>query len=377
MIYLDHSATTRPLPQAVDAMAAALGENFGNPSSLHGLGVAAERSMQAARESIARALQAQPQQIVFTSGATEADNLAIFGAVGALRRRGKRIVTTAVEHPAVLECCRQLEAEGFEVVQLRPRDGRIRSEQVFEAVTADTVLVSMMAVNNETGDRLPLDAVAPAIRRAGAPALFHCDGVQAFGKQELYPDRLGIDLLALSAHKLYGPKGVGALYVRRGARILPRLFGGGQERGMRSGTENVPGIVGFAAAVDAVFPKRAEIEARMAALRRRLLAGVADMPQIVINSPEDGAPHIVNLSVLGCRSEIALHFLEERGIYVSSGSACSSKSAKRARVLEAYGLPPARYDSALRISFGMENSERDVDELIEALRACVCRFVKR
>lgn len=377
MIYLDHSATTKVLPQAAEAACAVMRETFGNPSSLHGLGVAAERTLENARESIARTLQAQPQEIVFTSGATEADNLAVFGAVKALRRRGKRIVTTAVEHPAVAECCARLAEEGFEVVALRPENGRIRPEQVFDAVTPDTVLVSMMAVNNETGDRLPLDAVAPAIRRAGAPALFHCDGVQAFGKQELVPGRLGIDLLALSAHKLYGPKGVGALYIRRGARILPQLAGGGQERGLRSGTENLPGIAGFAAAVEYVYPRRAEIDKHIKALRTRLLARVAGMDEIVLNSPPDGAPHIVNLSVLGCRSEIALHFLEERGIYVSSGSACSSKGKKRARVLEAYGLPPERYDTALRISFGMENDEREIGALADGLQACVARFVKR
>lgn len=377
MIYLDHSATTRVLPEAAAAAGAAMCENFGNPSSLHGLGLAAERTLEAARESVARALQAQPQEIVFTSGATEADNLAIFGAARALRRRGNRIVTTAVEHPAVAECCARLAAEGFEVVPLRPEGGRIRPEQVFGAVTPDTILVSMMAVNNETGDRLPIDAVAPAIRRAGSPALFHCDGVQAFGKQTLIPGRLGIDLLAVSAHKLYGPKGAGALYIRRGARILPQLAGGGQERGLRSGTENLPGIAGFAAAVDSVYPRRDEIGAHMAALRARLLEHVSGIPEIVVNSPEDGAPYIVNLSVLGCRSEIALHFLEERGVYVSSGSACSSRGEKRSRVLAAYGLPPERYDTALRVSFGMENTQRDIDELAEGLRACIRRFVTR
>lgn len=305
MIYLDHSATTKVLPQAAEAACAVMRETFGNPSSLHGLGVAAERTLENARESIARTLQAQPQEIVFTSGATEADNLAVFGAVKALRRRGKRIVTTAVEHPAVAECCARLAEEGFEVVALRPENGRIRPEQVFDAVTPDTVLVSMMAVNNETGDRLPLDAVAPAIRRAGAPALFHCDGVQAFGKQELVLAGSASTFWRLARTNSTGRRAWGRCTFGAARAFCPSSPAAGRSAACAPGTENLPGIAGFAAAVEYVYPRRAEIDKHIKALRARLLARVAGMDEIVLNSPPDGAPHIVNLSVLGCRSEIA------------------------------------------------------------------------
>ena len=364
MIYLDHSATTKVLPQAAEAACAVMRETFGNPSSLHGLGVAAERTLENARESIARTLQAQPQEIVFTSGATEADNLAVFGAVKALRRRGKRIVTTAVEHPAVAECCARLAEEGFEVVALRPENGRIRPEQVFDAVTPDTVLVSMMAVNNETGAIFPVEAAAAAIKRAGAPALLHVDAVQAFGKLPLRPAKMGIDLMSISGHKIHAPKGIGALYIGNGVHLVPRVFGGGQEQNIRPGTESVPLIGALGAAVEAL-PSVAQEEAAMRALNRSLREKLAAFPDVVIHSPEDGLPCILNFSAGTVRAETMLHFLASRGIYVSSGSACA-KSA-RSHVLTAMELPQKEIDSALRVSFSRYNTEEDVAALVAAL----------
>lgn len=302
---------------------------------------------------------------MFTSGGTESNNLALFGAAYARRKRGKRIVTTAVEHHSVLYTAQQLEKEGFEVVYLKPgRDGHIREEDVFEAVTRDTILVSMMAVNNETGAIFPVEAAAAAIKRAGAPALLHVDAVQAFGKLPLRPDKMGIDLMSISGHKIHAPKGIGALYIANGVHLTPRVFGGGQEQNIRPGTESVPLIGALGAAVEAL-PPVAQEEAAMRALNQSLREKLADMPGVVIHSPEDGLPCILNFSAGTVRAETMLHFLALRGIYVSSGSACA-KSA-RSHVLTAMGLPQKEIDSSLRVSFSRYNTEEDVAALAAAL----------
>lgn len=365
-VYLDNSATTRVCQEAADAALYAMTDCFGNPSSLHGMGVSAEELVGKARAQVAAALGCEAREIVFTSGGTEANNLALFGAARALARRGRRIITTAIEHSSVESPAAALEKEGFEVVRLRPgADGVVPEEALAEAMTPDTVLVSMMLVNNETGALQPVEAARRAVRRAGAPALVHVDAVQAFGKLRFTPAALGADLVSVSGHKIHGPKGAGALFVTRGARILPVLAGGGQERGLRPGTEPVPAIAGLGAAAEKAHALLPESTACFAGLRALALELLAPLPFITINSPETGAPHILNVSVEGVRSETMLHFLAERNIYVSSGSACS-RGAK-SRVLLAMGLPDKRVDSALRISFCRDNTGEDVRRLADAL----------
>ena len=364
-IYLDNSATTRVCEEAAKKALELMTVEYGNPSSLHTMGVRAENAMTQARRAVAQAMSVQEKNIVFTSGGTESNNLALFGAAYARRKRGKRIVTTAVEHHSVLYTAQQLEKEGFEVIYLKPgRDGHIREEDVFEAVTRDTILVSMMAVNNETGAIFPVEAAAAAIKRAGAPALLHVDAVQAFGKLPLRPAKMGIDLMSISGHKIHAPKGIGALYIANGVHLTPRVFGGGQEQNIRPGTESVPLIGALGAAVEAL-PPVAQEEAAMRALNQSLREKLADMPGVVIHSPEDGLPCILNFSAGTVRAETMLHFLASRGIYVSSGSACA-KSA-RSHVLTAMGLPQKEIDSSLRVSFSRYNTEEDVAALVAAL----------
>ena len=364
--YLDNSSTTRVCEPAAAKVMELMTENYGNPSSLHTLGFRAEQALTEARRNIAAALGAKEDEVFFTAGGTESNNLAIFGAAYARKRMGMHIVTTQIEHPSVTNAVRQLEKEGWEVTWLQPdREGHILPEAVQEAVRPDTTLVTMMAVNNEVGTILPLDAAAQAIAAKKAPALLHVDAVQGFGKLDLRPERRKIDLLSISAHKIHGPKGVGALYVRKGVRIAPRTFGGGQEHGMRPGTEGLPAIGGFGAAVKALPPVNEglrQAEELAAICREKLLA----LPGVEFNSPEDALPYIVNFSVGAVRAETMLHFLAARGVYVSSGSACSK--GKQSPVLEAMGLPRERIQAALRVSFSHLNTLEDVDALVEGVR---------
>ena len=373
-IYLDNSATTRVCEKSAEKVLELMTQCYGNPSSLHKKGLEAQREVAHARQVVAVSLGAQPREIIFTSGGTEANNLAVLGGAAASRRRGKRIVTTAIEHPSVLEPMRQLEKEGFEVVFLTPdADGRVPEEAVLKAVTGDTILISVMAVNNELGSIQPIEVLKKAVKRAGAPALVHVDGVQAYGKLPLRPEKLGIDLLTVSGHKIHGPKGVGALYVSKNARILPRTFGGGQERELRPGTEAAPLIAGLGAAVEEL-PDWRQAYSRMEKLRDYTLQKLSGLEGVEVNSPVEGLPYLLNFSALGIRSETMLHFLAQRGIYVSSGSACAK--GKQSHVLKAAGLPDSRISSAIRVSFSRENTERDVDALAEGVReglACLAR----
>lgn len=373
-IYLDNSATTRVCEKSAEKVLELMTQCYGNPSSLHKKGLEAQREVAHARQAVAVSLSAQPREIIFTSGGTEANNLAVLGGAAAGRRRGKRIVTTAIEHPSVLEPMRQLEKEGFEVVFLTPdADGRVPEEAVLKAVTGDTILISVMAVNNELGSIQPIEVLKKAVKRAGAPALVHVDGVQAYGKLPLRPEKLGIDLLTVSGHKIHGPKGVGALYVSKNARILPRTFGGGQERELRPGTEAAPLIAGLGAAVEEL-PDWRQAYSRMEKLRDYTLQKLSGLEGVEVNSPVEGLPYLLNFSALGIRSETMLHFLAQRGIYVSSGSACAK--GKQSHVLKAAGLPDSRISSAIRVSFSRENTERDVDALAEGVReglACLAR----
>lgn len=373
-IYLDNSATTRVCEKSAEKVLELMTQCYGNPSSLHKKGLEAQREVAHARQAVAVSLGAQPREIIFTSGGTEANNLAVLGGAAAGRRRGKRIVTTAIEHPSVLEPMRQLEKEGFEVVFLTPdTDGRVPEEAVLKAVTGDTILISVMAVNNELGSIQPIEVLKKAVKRAGAPALVHVDGVQAYGKLPLRPEKLGIDLLTVSGHKIHGPKGVGALYVSKNARILPRTFGGGQEWELRPGTEAAPLIAGLGAAVEEL-PDWRQAYSRMEKLRDYTLQKLSGLEGVEVNSPVEGLPYLLNFSALGIRSETMLHFLAQRGIYVSSGSACAK--GKQSHVLKAAGLPDSRISSAIRVSFSRENTERDADALAEGVReglACLAR----
>lgn len=373
-IYLDNSATTRVCEKSAEKVLELMTQCYGNPSSLHKKGLEAQREVAHARQAVAVSLGAQPREIIFTSGGTEANNLAVLGGAAAGRRRGKRIVTTAIEHPSVLEPMRQLEKEGFEVVFLTPdTDGRVPEEAVLKAVTGDTILISVMAVNNELGSIQPIEVLKKAVKRAGAPALVHVDGVQAYGKLPLRPEKLGIDLLTVSGHKIHGPKGVGALYVSKNARILPRTFGGGQERELRPGTEAAPLIAGLGAAVEEL-PDWRQAYSRMEKLRDYTLQKLSGLEGVEVNSPVEGLPYLLNFSALGIRSETMLHFLAQRGIYVSSGSACAK--GKQSHVLKAAGLPDSRISSAIRVSFSRESTKRDADALAEGVReglACLAR----
>ena len=364
--YLDNSATTRVLPEAARKAAEVMVEEYGNPSSLHTRGFRARQELEASRETVAARLGAKPEELYFTSGGTEGNNLALFGAALAKKRQGNRIVTTLAEHDSVLGTVGELEKQGFEVVRLRPdSEGHLSEEQLFDAVNEKTILVSMMLVNNETGAVFPVSAAARAIRRKKAPALLHTDAVQAFGKLEFSPAKLGADLCTVSAHKVHGPKGVGALYVSKSARILPHTFGGGQEKGLRPGTESVPLICAFGEAVR-LLPKASEAGPEMERLNGLLRGKLRELPEVTVNSPEDGLPYILNFSAGRVRAETMLHFLAEQNIFVSSGSACGR--AKPSHVLEALGLPTERISSALRVSFSRFSEEDDVLALAEALK---------
>lgn len=374
-IYFDNSATTRVCPEAAQKALEMMTQNYGNPSSLHAIGFRAEQELRSAREAVAGQLGAQPEEITFTSGGTESNNIALFGAAHARRKRGNRIVTTQIEHPSVLNTVKQLEHEGFEIVRLKPDQwGKISPEQVREAVTPETILVSMMAVNNEVGSILPLEAAADAIEEKKAPALLHIDAVQAFGKLPLRVRKLRVDLMSVSAHKVHGPKGIGALYVRRGVHIEPLTFGGGQEKDMRPGTESMPLIAAFGAAVKALPDVEAELSA-MRELNSFLRAELAKLPGVMVNSPDDALPYILNVSAGGVRAETMLHFLSDRGIYVSSGSACAKGHASH--VLTAMDLPRERIASALRLSFCRFNTKEEVEAFLSVLSEGLASITKR
>lgn len=375
MHYLDNSATTPLCAEAAERMKEHIDCHFGNPSSLHSLGAEAQQRLDTARQSVARAIGCDEREIIFTSCGSEADNTAVLGGARAKRRDGRRVITTAIEHAAVLQSFKLLEQEGFEVIYLQPdSSGKISVEQLREAITPDTVLISMMLVNNENGARLPIEAVRPLCKAAGADPLIHCDAVQAFGRMSVRPDKLGVDLISVSAHKIHGPKGIGALYIGRGKRVLPHIVGGGQEKGLRSGTEPTLLIEGFAAACDAL-PAFEWQDEHHRALRSRLIDRLAQMEGVTLNSADAAVPYIINFSALGIRSETLMHFLESREVFVSSGSACSKGAASH--VLTAMGLSRGRIDSAIRVSLSRMNTAEDIDALCDGIAAAQQKLKRR
>lgn len=373
--YLDNSATTPVCPEAVKAVNNVLTNYWGNPSSLHYGGIEAAQVLDDARHSIARRLSCDDDEIIFTSGGTESNNLALFGAAHAYRSRGMRIILTSVEHPSVNEPANQLEKQGYDVIRLKTdRQGRFDERQLFAAVNSATSLISIMAVNNEVGTIQAVEKAKQAVKRFNSPALIHCDAVQAFGKIPLKPSALGVDLMTVSSHKIHGPKGAGALYVRKGAKIAPYVFGGGQEQGKRPGTEPLPAIAGFAAAADALPDIRVQLE-KTTQLRDYMVSTLSKMNDIVVNSPDDALPYVTNISVLGIPSEVMLNYLSEMNIYVSGGSACSK--GKRSRVLTAMNLEQERINSAIRISFSRYTTKAEVDYLMEGISSAQKSIMKR
>ena len=362
--YLDNSATTKVSEAAAKKAMELMTVNFGNPSSLHSFGYSAEKELTFAREQIAELIGAKENEIYFTSGGTEANNLALMGTAEAKKRAGKKIVTTAIEHSSVLDTAKHLESMGYEVEFIYPKDKNGFDPADFEkAIDENTVLVSVMLVNNETGLMPPVNTIPAIIKRKGSPALFHIDAVQALGKENINVSSLKCDLMSISSHKIHGPKGVGALYIKKGVRILPRTFGGKQENSIRPGTEALPliGAFGVAASEVDVFKNYEKISALNLYLRQKLSA----FDDIIINSPEDASPYILNFSVKGIRSETMLHHLSSQGVFVSSGSACSKGG--KSHVLSALKIEDDLADSAIRVSFSKESTNDDTDALLAAL----------
>ncbi len=365
-IYLDNSATTAPCEQAVEAVLNSLKNTYANPSSLYSIGVQANRMMEQSRENIAKFIGCSAEELYFTSGGTEANNIALQGAFYAGYRNGSKVVTTATEHPSVLNTLRELcRKNSTELVELQPdASGAVSKEKIFEAIDDKTFLVSIMLVNNEVGAINPVADARNAIIRKKSPALLHSDCVQAFGKLKFSPKTLGADLITVSAHKVHGPKGIGALYVKKGTRLVSTVFGGGQEKGIRPGTQATAFIDGFSAAVSALRDADVNIE-RIRELRDYAAEKLSALNDVYINSSSESLPYVLNISVLGYRSEVMLRFLSGKGVFVSSGSACSK--GKRSYVLSSMGVSPARIDSALRISFSRFSEKSDIDALVEGI----------
>jgi cysteine desulfurase len=374
-IYLDNCATTRVCEEAVDACVHAMSVDYGNPSSLHKMGVQAEQILSDTRRLIGKMLGCDPGCILFTGSATESNNLAILGSAAAYPRAGKKIVTTSVEHASVENSIAFLEEEGYSVCRIAPHsDGNFDPADFLNAVDSDTFLLSLMMVNNETGTILPLRQIIPPLKKRFPKLLIHVDAVQGFAKYPLNLKQLDLDFVTFSGHKLYAPKGIGVLYVKKGIRLKPLIHGGGQEKGLRSGTQSVPLIAALNAALQLCDTNRDTFRQHYQDLNAHLREGLAKLDGIAINSPENGAPHLLNISVMGVPSEIMLHFLETKEIFVSSGSACAKGA--QSSVLAAYGLPTERIRSALRISFSKDNTIADIDALLTAIAEGQQRFLK-
>ena len=384
--YLDNAATTRVFPEVRDIMLQVMEKDFGNPSSRHTKGIEAEGYVTKAVQQIAGTLKCQPKEIILTSGGTESNNMALIGTALANQRAGKHVITTRIEHASIHEPFGRLEQMGYEA-QYLPVDhnGHLQPEMLEEAVREDTLLVSVMMVNNEMGAVEDIKKLVAVAKQKNPNVIFHVDAIQAYGKYKIVPKRLGIDLMSVSGHKIHGPKGSGFLYVRDGVKISPIILGGGQQRGMRSGTENVPAIAGLGEAVRLIYQQHSEKVERLYALKQRLIDGLAAMEGVSINginglSLTETAPHIVSASFDGIKSEVMLHALAQEGVYVSSGSACSSNHPDLSGTLKAIGVEDRLLDSTLRFSFSVLSTEEEVDHALEAVAKVLPqlrRFVKK
>ncbi len=369
-VYLDNSATTRCFDEVAQLTHKILCEHYGNPSSMHHKGVEAEQYVRDARETLAKILKVSEKEILFTSGGTESDNIALIGTAMANHRRGRHLITTRIEHPAVLQPMAYLQNQGFEVTYLPvDKEGRIRLQDLERAIRQDTILVSIMHTNNEIGSIQPIAEAGALIKRCNPQTLFHVDAVQGFGKFRIYPKKMQIDMLSVSAHKIHGPKGIGFLYVREGAKVNPIMYGGGQQKGMRSGTENVAGIAGMAMAAEMVYQDLDRDMEKMYGLREMLISGASRIEGIKVNGcpGREGTAHIVSLSVPGVRSEVLLHALEERGIYVSAGSACAAHKPQPSATLKAIGVEKELLESTIRFSLSVFTTKEEIEYTVQTL----------
>ena len=369
-VYLDNSATTRSFESVGALVAKVMCEDYGNPSSMHMKGVEAEQYVRQAKDIIARTLKVNEKEIYFTSGGTEADNMALIGAARANYRAGRHLITTRIEHPAILQTMKYLEEQGFEVTYLPVgKTGQIRLEDLQRAIRPDTILVSIMHTNNEMGALQPIEEAGRLIKKINPRILFHVDAVQGFGKFRIYPKKMHIDMLSVSGHKIHGPKGIGFLYVDDKVKIKPIVYGGGQQKGLRSGTENVPGIAGLGKAVEEIYAHLEEEVENLYAIKHAFIKGVTMIPDVYVNglTERDSAPHIVSVSIRGIRSEVMLHALEDKGIYVSAGSACAAKKATTSATLQAIGVERDLLDSTIRFSFSVFTTMEEINYTLQAM----------
>lgn len=374
-VYLDNSATTRVLPEVAELMTKIMCEDYGNPSSLHMKGVQAENHLRYAKETLAKILKVNEKEIFFTSGGTESDNMALVGCAFANNRRGRHIITTQIEHPAVLRTCEYLESQGYRVTYLPVNSyGQISLDDLQCAMTPETILVSIMHTNNEIGSLQPIAEAGALIKQVNSSALFHVDAVQGFGKAKIYPKKMRIDLLSVSGHKIHGPKGIGLLYIGEKVKIQPIIYGGGQQMNLRSGTDNVPGAAGMARAAALLYQHYDEDVERLYACKKYFMDGVRKIEGVKINGllpdrpdGEGTAPHIVSVSVSGVRSEVLLHALEEKGIYVSAGSACSAHKPLASATLKAIGADKSVLESTIRFSFSVYTTMEEIDYTLQVM----------
>lgn len=368
--YLDNSATTACAPEVCELMKKMLTEDYGNPSSLHLMGMHAENAIKEAKKKIAKTLKVSETEIIFTSGGTESNNLALIGCAYANQRRGKHIITTQIEHASVLAVMEHLASEGFEITYLPvDKEGRVDIKELESAIRPDTILVSMMHVNNEIGTIEPVEAATRIVKEKNPEILFHVDAIQSYGKVPIYPKKWNIDLLSVSGHKIHGPKGSGFLYVKAKTKIKPIIYGGGQQNGMRSGTENVPAIAGLGLSAELMCRNLETNREHLYALRELFVTEAEKIEGVTINGADgmEAAPHIVSVSVKDVRSEVLLHSLEERGVYVSAGSACSSNKPSVSRTLTAINLPKELLDATVRFSFSVNTTEEEVRYAIDCM----------
>lgn len=379
MIYFDNAATTRALPAAVEKMSQMLCEQYGNPASVSAMGLAVEKEIRSAAETIARGIHCKYDEIYFTSGGTEGDNWAIYGTAEGYKRQGRHLITTSIEHPAVKNPMKKLEEEGCEVTFLSvDRQGHISLDELANAIRPDTILVSIILVNNETGTIQDAAAIGRLVKEKNPNCLFHVDAVQAFGKYPIDVEKMKIDLLTMSGHKIHALKGIGMLYMRKGLKVKPLMLGGGQQRGQRPGTENGPGAAALGIACGEAFAAMQESIAHVREVKKVLLDGILAMPDTQLNgdSLEDASPYVLNVTFKGLRSEVLLHALESKGIVVSAGSACDSRKKIGSPVLTAMGLPFSEIEGAVRFSFCRYNTTAEAEECLKALEELVPFFRK-